>query len=111
LNLNGLGDIPKMTKVAFYELSNLTNDQRSRLLTRPENDLDFFLKKVRPLIEDVRIKGDVALVEYAAKFDNAHFTTSEIGASKTDFEAAFDQLDRDVIESLEYGADHIRRFH
>ena len=100
-----------MTKVAFYELSNLTNDQRSRLLMRPENDLEFFLKKVRPLIEDVRIKGDVALVEYAAKFDNAHFTTSEIGASKTDFEAAFDQLDRDVIEALEYGADNIRRFY
>ena len=100
-----------MTKVTFYELSNLTDDHRAALLKRPENDLDFFLEKVRPLIEDVRIKGDVALVEYAAKFDNAHFTISEIGASKADFEAAFDQLDRDVIEALEYGADNIRRFH
>jgi hypothetical protein len=50
-------------------------------------------------------------VEYAAKFDNAHFTTAEIGATKAEMDAAFDQLDRGVIEALEYAADNIRRYH
>lgn len=100
-----------MTEVSFYELSNLTGEQRASLMTRPENDLGGFLEKVKPLIEDVRTKGDAALVEYAAKFDNAHFTPSEVGATKAEMDAAFDQLDRDVIEALEYGADNIRRFH
>ena len=67
-----------MTRIAFYELSKLSYDQRSVLLTRPENDLDLFLERVKPVIEDVRIKGDAALVKYAAKFDKAHFKTSEI---------------------------------
>lgn len=99
------------TKVTVYELTKLNKDQRTALLKRPENDLGFFLEKVKPLIEDVRTKGDAALVEYAAKFDNAHFTTAEIGASQVEFDAAFDQLDCGVIESLEYAADNIRRYH
>ena len=89
----------------------MSYDQRSVLLTRPENDLDLFLERVKPVIEDVRIKGDAALVKYAAKFDKAHFRASDIKASETEFEEAFDLLDRDVIEALEYGANNIRRFH
>ncbi len=100
-----------MTRVAFYELSKLTGDQRDALLMRPESDLGFFLEKVKPLIEDVRTKGDAALVEYAAKFDNAHFNVTEVGASKADIDAAFDQINRELIETLEYAADNIRRYH
>ena len=95
-----------MTGIAFHELSKLDEDRRASLLTRPENDLEFFLEKARPLIEDVRVKGDAALVEYAAKFDNARFAPSEIGAAKAEIDAAFDQLDRGVVEALEYGADN-----
>jgi len=100
-----------MTGIAFHELSKLDEDRRASLLTRPENDLEFFLEKARPLIEDVRVKGDAALVEYAAKFDNARFAPSEIGVAKAEIDAAFDQLDRGVVEALEYGADNIRRYH
>lgn len=100
-----------MADVAFYELSQLTAEQRAALLLRPENDLGEFLEKVAPVIEDVRTKGDAALVDYAARFDGAKFTTAEVGASKADIDAAFDILDRDIIETLEYAADNIRRYH
>ncbi|MCV6601286.1 MAG: histidinol dehydrogenase, partial [Cohaesibacter sp.] len=75
-----------------------------------------FLEKVKPLIEDVRTQGDAALVKYAAQFDNAHFGFDEVGASKADIDAAFDQIDRDLLETLEleileYAADNIRHFH
>lgn len=100
-----------MVNVTIYELSKITNEQRASLLTRPESNLDGVLEKVKPLIEAVRTKGDAALVEYAAKFDNAHFTMDEVGVSKADIDAAFDKLDRDVIKALEYSADNIRRYH
>ena len=100
-----------MTKVAFYELSRLSTSQRDALLRRPESDLGFFLEKARPLIEEVRETGDAALVKYAAKFDGAHFSESEVEASRAEIDAAFNQLGRDVIEALEYAADNIRRYH
>ena len=49
-------------KVSLYELSKLNKNKRNVLLRRSENDLEVFLKKVKPIIEDVRIKGDAALV-------------------------------------------------
>ena len=98
-------------KVSLYELSKLNKTERNVLLRRSENDLEVFLEKVKPIIEDVRIKGDAALVEYAAKFDDAHFTSSEVGASKIEFDDAFNKLDSGVIESLEYAADNIQRYH
>lgn len=100
-----------MKPIAFYELSTLSAEQRENLLTRPESDIDGFLDKVKPIIEDVRARGDQALVEYAAKFDGAHFRVDEIGASRADIDAAFDQLDPTLIETLEYAADNIRRYH
>lgn len=98
-------------KVSYHELSKLNSTQRNSLLTRPEDDLSFFLEKVQPIIEEVRMKGDEALVRYAAQFDNAHFSIDEVGASKAEFDAAFDQLDHKMIETLEYAADNIRRYH
>ena len=98
-------------KVSLYELSKLNKTKRNVLLRRSENDLEVFLEMVKPIIEDVRIKGDAALVKYAAKFDNAHFKSSEVGASKIEFDDAFNKLDSGVIESLEYAADNIRRYH
>ena len=100
-----------MTKVAFYDLSRLSARQRNALLTRPENDLDFFLEKARPLIEEVRTTGDAALVKYAARFDGARFSLGEIAATRAEIDAAFDRLERDVVEALEYAADNIRRYH
>ena len=100
-----------MATVSVYELSNLTDAERRSLLMRPENDLGVFLEKVRPVIEDVRNRGDAALVDYGAKFDGAEFTTDTVAASKTDIDAAFDQLDPELINTLEYAADNIRRFH
>ena len=49
-------------KVSLYELSKLNKTKRNVLLRRSENDLEVFLEKVKPIIEDVRIKGDLSLI-------------------------------------------------
>ncbi|MCG8371614.1 MAG: histidinol dehydrogenase, partial [Proteobacteria bacterium] len=100
-----------MKPIAYYELDGLDNAERHRLLTRPENDIGEFIGKVRPIVEDVRIRGDTALIEYARKFDGAVFGIDEIGATKADIDAAFDRVDDALIETLEYAADNIRRYH
>lgn len=98
-------------KVSFHELSTIDEAQRQSLLTRPENDLDFFLEKIQPIIEDVRLNGDEALVKYAAKFDKSHFSIDEVGATKTEIDNAFNQVGHKMVETLEYAADNIRRYH
>ncbi|MCR4266114.1 histidinol dehydrogenase [Nitratireductor sp. ZSWI3] len=98
-------------RVAWHELSKLSDAQRKVLLTRTEDDLTHFLENVAPIIEAVRLEGDVALARFARRFDKAPVEPDEIAATEADFDAAFKSLDKKMIETLEFCADNIRRFH
>ncbi|WP_336071819.1 histidinol dehydrogenase [Nitratireductor rhodophyticola] len=98
-------------RVAWHELSKLSAEERKTLLTRTEDDLTHFLENVAPIVEAVRKEGDVALSRFARMFDKAQVEPDEIAATEEDFEAAFKALDPEMIETLEFCADNIRRFH
>jgi len=97
--------------VACYRLAELSNEQRSDLLVRAEDDLSDFLEKVDPIIEAVRTEGDHALARFAREFEDVPLQHDQIAATSSDFSRAFDQLDNEMIEVLEYAADNIRRYH
>lgn len=99
-------------QVSLHDLSQLTNTERELLLSRAEDDLDPFIDGVRPIIDAVRTEGDEALARYARQFDGAtSLSADSIAASKADIDKAFDKIDRALIDTLEYSADNIRRFH
>lgn len=97
---------------SVFRLSDISVDDYSALLKRTEDNLDFFLERVPEIIEAVRLEGDIALARFGARFDKAESLTSHsILATKSDFEKAFNLLPPELIETLEYAADNIRRFH
>ena len=99
-------------EVALHELQHLDGQSRDRLLARAEDDLGRFLEGVDPIIEAVRREGDSALVRFAREFDAASALDKQsIAATSADFDRAFDTVEPAVIETLEYAADNIRRFH
>lgn len=99
-------------EVALHDLSQLSVTEREQLLSRAEDDLDTFIEGVRPIIDAVRSEGDEAVARFGRKFDGAvNLTADSIAASKADIDQAFDKVDRAMIETLEYSADNIRRFH
>jgi histidinol dehydrogenase len=99
-------------EVALHDLAQLCVTEREQLLSRAEDDLDPFIEGVRPIIEAVRREGDEALARFGRKFDGAtNLSAGSIAASKSDIDKAFDKIDRAMIETLEYSADNIRRFH
>jgi histidinol dehydrogenase len=98
--------------IAVHELALLNTAQRAELLSRAEDDLAPFVEGVKPIIQAVRDDGDEALARFARKFDGARLLqASEIAVTAADFDAAFDQLEPAMIDTLEYAADNIRRFH
>jgi histidinol dehydrogenase len=99
-------------EVSLHDLAKLTAAEREQLLSRVEDDLDPFIEGVRPIIEAVRTEGDEALARFGRQFDGAaNLTADSIAATKADIDKAFDKLDPAFIETLEYSADNIRRFH
>ena len=99
-----------MSDVALHELALMSENERAELLLRAEDDLDPFVDQVRPIVEAVRDDGDAALVRYAREFDRAEIEGA-IAATPSDFDAAYRALEPAMIETLEYSARNIRRFH
>ena len=98
-------------KAALHRLEDCSQDQIATLLSRTEDDLSLYMAQVAPVIEQVREGGDAALLALAEKFDSADMTGKQILATKAETDAAFNQLDPDLIDALGYAADNIRRFH
>ena len=101
-----------MTKsIALHKIASYSPARIAELQRRTEDDLAPFMAAVAPVIEQVKQRGDAALIDYARQFDKADLTGKSLLASKGEIDAAFDKLDPELINALEYAADNIRRFH
>ncbi|KAF5414167.1 MAG: Histidinol dehydrogenase [Candidatus Methanogaster sp.] len=64
---------------------------------------------VSAILEDVKTRGDAALIEYTQRFDNASLSAIEVESDA--ISKAFEDADSEILWHLETAADNIRRFH
>ena len=91
-----------------FDLSSISPEQRSQLLRRPVLKSDEMISKVKPIVEDVRMRGDAALLEFTAKFDKAQLTSTII---RPPYSAELMDLLPDVREAIDKAYSNIRKFH
>jgi histidinol dehydrogenase len=66
---------------------------------------------VMAIIEDVRARGDEAVLEFTTKFDDVTLEASELQVTEQEIEEAKASIDQEVIDALETARDNIRAFH
>ncbi|GAI36217.1 unnamed protein product, partial [marine sediment metagenome] len=64
---------------------------------------------VRQIIDEVRNRGDSALLDYTLKIDGIELTSLEI--TKKQISSAYRQVDTELVSALKLAADRIRSFH
>jgi histidinol dehydrogenase len=96
--------IPKSDQVAREELM-------SRLDSRCVAIDSELLTIVSAIIDDVRKRGDDALVEYAARFDGLELEISELRVSSEILEQSAKGVDEKVLSSLREAIQNVRAFH
>ena len=89
-------------------LDNILPEERAKLLKRPVLKSDEMIIKVKPIVDDVRKRGDAALVELTAKFDKAHLSSTVIFPP---FSPDTMQLDPEVRGAIDQAYANIRKFH
>jgi len=90
--------------------SRLSADERAVALRRPaQRAADTIRDTVAAIVADVRKRGDAALIEYTAKFDQASLTSIEVSADE--FAAAENSLNSTQRAALQRAIDNVRRFH
>jgi histidinol dehydrogenase len=82
-----------------------------KLLTRGETGEQAVEKKVQTILEEVRRKGDRALIAYTRQWDGVVLTPSTLRVSPEAVQGAYRALRKDEIRALRYAARNISLFH
>ncbi|KAJ3329352.1 trifunctional histidinol dehydrogenase [Blyttiomyces sp. JEL0837] len=99
---------PIAIKMKHFNLSSLNETEATQLLQRPIVKSDEILSKVRPIVEDVRKRGDQALIDLTLKFDNVKLESPVI---KAPFDKSLMQLDPKVKDAIDAAFENIKKFH
>ncbi|MFQ6136075.1 MAG: histidinol dehydrogenase [Candidatus Hydrothermarchaeales archaeon] len=99
-----------MIKLIIGRLSNLSANQRERLLERSRllRTADVW-GSVKKIVDDVKENGDSAVRAYTKKFDGVDIQGFRV--SDEEFEEARNRVDYPILEALEVAYNNIREFH
>jgi histidinol dehydrogenase len=99
-----------MRKITVTDLRHVHPLPPERLL-RAEADLSGYIDKARRIIQVVKERGDASLLEFAREFDKVSDPTFSLRVEPAEFDAALSSVSPDVVNSIRYAAESIRRFH
>jgi len=95
-------------KMRTYDLSQISPPQRTELLRRPVLRSAEMIVKVQPIVEEVRLKGDAALLDFTAKFDKV---TLESPVLLPPYPPELMVLTDEVREAIDKAYSNIHKFH
>ena len=95
----------------IYELSKMTKEQYDFIMKRAELDITEQMKVAKEVSDDVKARGDEAVLEYTAKFDRVQLTADKMKVTPAEIEAGYHNLDTQTREAIEYAYKNIYDFH
>ncbi|MBQ4146020.1 MAG: histidinol dehydrogenase [Clostridia bacterium] len=95
----------------IYKLSELSEEKKNFIMKRAETDISEHMKLAKEVSDDIRVRGDEAVLEYTAKFDRVTLTRDRIKVRPEEIESGYARLDIETREAIEYAAKNIRNFH
>lgn len=95
--------------IGFYRWVATDEATKSRILRRAQADIEDVSAKVRPILEEVRTRGDAALLDYAHKFDKAALQSLKV--SEEEFAAAQGSIDPKLKSAIDRCIANVRKFH
>lgn len=78
-------------------------------LARSQFSYDDVNETVKNILEDVKKRGDKALLEYTEKFDKVKLDLLEV--TNDEIEYAYKTIDEELLEVIKYSHDNIKKYH
>lgn len=95
-----------------YYLKDLKGEERQKILRRAEANISEIMSQVQPIVDQVRLKGDQALLRYSKDFDGVEILNSqELVVTPEEIERALVSIDADLKEAIEQSLNNIVKFH
>lgn len=94
-----------------YKLSELTKEKKEFIMRRAETDITEQMKVATEVSNDIRKRGDEAVLEYTAKFDKVQLTAAQMKVTPEEIENGYKNCDVKTREAIEYAYKNIHDFH
>lgn len=95
----------------IYKLSEMSDEQKKYVLKRAESDISEQMQLAKEVSDDIRVRGDEAVLEYTSKFDRVNLTHDTIKVKPEEIERGYERLDDETRQAIEYAAKNIHNFH
>ncbi len=86
-------------------------DILTNLLKRSPNQYMEYSGRVQEILDQVRERGDDALLEFTARFDGAHLTAETMKVTEEEIEEAYTLVDESLIGIIRTSLRNIRTYH
>ncbi len=94
-----------------YVLRDMSAGERSSIMRRAQADLGAVEAVVQEIVSAVRARGDDALIEFAARFDDARLAREDLLVSDAEFDAAEAQVSAQLRAAIEQAVSNVRAHH
>lgn len=95
----------------IYQLSELSEEKKNFILKRAEIDISEHMKLAKEVSDDIRVRGDEAVLAYTEKFDRVTLRQDQMKVRPEEIEAGYHRLDEKTREAIAYAAKNIHNFH
>lgn len=95
----------------IYKLSEMSEEKKNFIMKRAETDISEQMALAKEVSDDIKKRGDAAVLEYTEKFDRVALTADKIKVKAEEIEEGYRRLDAKTKEAIEYAAKNIRNFH
>ena len=106
----GLAQVEKMlVKPAFdqVELNPKIREANKKLFGKDMTAAEI----VEMIVNEVRCEGDRAVIKYTKLIDRTEFTPAEFLVTEAEYETAYKEADKEIVESLKKAAANVRQYH
>jgi histidinol dehydrogenase len=96
--------------IKIKKLSDLTKEEKIKLFNRFGDDFSKILNDtVIPIVKDVMLNGDEAVIKYTEKFDKIKL--NKITADIDEIESGYKKIDKKIISAFTKARENIEEFH
>lgn len=95
----------------IFRLKDMTEEEKTKIIKRAETDITSHMQLAKEVSDDVKKRGDAALLAYTEKFDRVKLPGGRIKVTAEEIQQGYDSVEPKVREAIEYAAKNIRDFH
>ncbi|MFX1557670.1 MAG: histidinol dehydrogenase [Promethearchaeota archaeon] len=89
----------------------ITEKNISNYIPRTVSQLEEIVEDVNKIIQEVKLNGDAAIINFSKTFDGVELSESEIKVTIDEIEEAYDKIDQKLLEAFRFAKKNLIKFH